>query len=131
MLQTARPLSPHLSIYRWQIQMVSSILHRATGVFLALGSILLCIGLLALDAGVESFATLQKFTGSWLGLLLLVGWTWSFCYHLLNGLRHLSLDAGWGFQISQFVCSGWIAVCSSLLLTLAIWIYVFMQGGHA
>lgn len=128
---TARPLSPHLSIYRWQIQMVTSILHRATGIALAAGTILLVVALLALASGPEAYAKVQAFCASWIGLFLLFGWTWSLAYHLLNGIRHLLQDAGLGYLPAQFVRNGWLVVAGSLVLTLLVWICVFAQRGGA
>lgn len=128
---TARPLSPHLSIYRWQIQMVTSILHRATGIALAAGTILLVVALLALASGPEAYAKVQTFCASWIGLLLLFGWTWSLAYHLLNGIRHLLQDAGLGYPPAQFVRNGWLVVAGSLVLTALVWICVFAQRGGA
>lgn len=128
---TARPLSPHLSIYRWQIQMVTSILHRATGVALAAGTILLVVALLALASGPEAYAKVQAFCASWIGLFLLAGWTWSLAYHLLNGIRHLLQDAGLGYLPAQFVRNGWVVVAGSVLLTVLAWVCVFAQRGGA
>ncbi|MGA8278261.1 MAG: succinate dehydrogenase, cytochrome b556 subunit [Rhodanobacteraceae bacterium] len=129
MVQTVRPLSPHLSIYRWQIQMVTSILHRATGVFLVFGAALVCIGLLALASGPDAFASLHAFCASWFGLLLLIGWTWCFSFHLLNGVRHLLQDVGWGYRIGQFVRNGWLATIGSIALTALVWIWALSAGG--
>ncbi|MEO8670534.1 MAG: succinate dehydrogenase, cytochrome b556 subunit [Tahibacter sp.] len=131
MPQTARPLSPHLSVYRWQVQMVSSILHRAAGVALAAGMLVLLALLLALAAGPESYVKVQALSGSIPGLVLWFGWTWSLAYHLLNGLRHLAEDTGWGYRIAQFVATGWIALIGSLVLTGLIWACVLMQRGGA
>lgn len=128
---TARPLSPHLSIYRWQIQMVTSILHRATGIALAVGTILLAAALLALASGPQAYAKVQAFAASWIGTILLLGWTWSLAYHLLNGIRHLLQDAGWGYPPAQFVRNGWLVVAGSLVLTALVWICVFAQRGGA
>jgi succinate dehydrogenase / fumarate reductase cytochrome b subunit len=128
---TARPLSPHLSIYRWQVQMVTSILHRATGVALAGGTILLLVALLALASGPDAWARLAAFCNAWYGRILLVGWTWAFAFHLLNGIKHLLQDVGWGFTIPQFVRNGWLAVAGSVVLTVLIWACVLIQGGAA
>ena len=128
---TARPTSPHLGIYRWQIQMVTSILHRATGVALAAGTILLCIALVALAAGPESYANVRAFCASWLGMVLLLGWTWSLAYHLLNGIRHLLQDAGLGYLPAQFVRNGWIVTIGSLALTALVWACVLTPRGGA
>jgi succinate dehydrogenase / fumarate reductase cytochrome b subunit len=131
MSASARPLSPHLSIYRWQIQMVTSILHRATGIALAVGTILLCSALLALAYGPEAFECVRAFCASWIGLVLLVGWTWAFAFHLLNGIRHLLQDVGMGYSIAQFVRNGWLATIGSLVLTALVWTCVFVSGGAA
>jgi succinate dehydrogenase / fumarate reductase cytochrome b subunit len=128
---TARPLSPHLGIYRWQIQMVTSILHRATGIALAFGTILLCVALVALASGPEAYASVRAFCASAVGTILLVGWSWSFAFHLLNGIRHLLQDIGLGYLPAQFVRNGWIATIGSLLLTVLLWACVLTRGGVA
>lgn len=124
----ARPVSPHIGIYRWQVQMVTSILHRATGVALAAGTLLVLAMLLALADGPESYARVRAFCASWLGTVLLVGWVWSLCYHLLNGIRHLWQDIGHGWTIPQFVRNSWIAVIGSLLLTVIVCWFAWFGG---
>lgn len=128
---SARPLSPHLQVYRWQIQMVTSILHRATGIALVAGSVLIVLMLLALASGPEHWAMVTAAAGSWLGRLVLIGWTWALCYHWINGIRHLLQDAGLGFAVSRFVANSWISVIGSLALTAAIWTCVLVCGGAA
>ena len=127
----ARPLSPHLQVYRWQVQMVTSILHRATGIVLSLGSLLIAYGLIALASGEASWIDLRTCAGSWFGLIVLIGWTWALSFHLINGIRHLLQDAGWGYAIETFVRNSWISVIGSLLLTVAIWALVIARGGFA
>ena len=97
--KNARPLSPHLGIYRWQLTMTLSILHRATGVALAVGTILVCALLIGLASGPDSFNAVRGFCASPLGIFLMIGWTWSLFFHLCNGIRHLMWDIGWGFEI--------------------------------
>jgi succinate dehydrogenase / fumarate reductase, cytochrome b subunit len=128
---TARPLSPHLQVYRRQIQMVTSIVHRVTGVILFFGSFLVAAALLALASGAEAWSTFTALAGSWFGLLFLFGWTWALTYHWLNGIRHLLQDAGWGFAIERFVANSWISVIGSLVLTALIWAAVYSTGGIA
>jgi len=128
MAQTARPLSPHLGIYRWQITMTLSILHRATGIALAVGTLLVIAALLALAAGPESYAQVHGFCASPFGLFLLFGWTWSLCYHLCNGVRHLAWDAGWGFEIPRTYVTGWTVVIASVVLTILVWACVLTRG---
>ena len=128
---TARPLSPHLTVYSWQIQMVTSIVHRGTGIFLALGTLLVCAGLLALASGPDFYAKLSAFCRSWIGILLLIGWTWSLAFHLLNGIRHLLQDIGLGYEPRVFVRNGWLVTAGSFVLTALVWACVFVQGGAA
>jgi len=117
-----RPLSPHLQVYRWQITMTMSILHRATGIALAVGAIGLVWWLLAVAAGGESYDRAMACIASPFGLFLLAGFSLSLVYHLLNGIRHLLWDAGWGFEIPEFYASGWTVAALSVIFTLVIWI---------
>jgi succinate dehydrogenase / fumarate reductase cytochrome b subunit len=121
MTPAQRPLSPHLQVYRPQITSVLSITHRATGVALTVGSWLLVWWLLAAAAGREAFAAAQWFWGSWIGLLLLFGWSYSLFFHLCNGIRHLVWDAGYGFDLRTTYRSGWTVLIVSLVLTLLAW----------
>ena len=129
MAQTQRPLSPHLQIYKWQVQMVTSILHRATGIALAVGTLMVLWGLLSLAAGEDAFNQFKVCMSSPLGMILMIGWTWSLFFHLCNGIRHLIQDAGAGYAIAQFVRSSWLSVIISIVLTLLIWAYVLTAGG--
>ncbi|MFC3551779.1 succinate dehydrogenase, cytochrome b556 subunit [Lysobacter cavernae] len=131
MANRERPLSPHLQVYAWQIQMVTSILHRATGVVLVLGSLLVLCGFLSLAAGPESWAKFSGFTRSGFGFLILFGWSWALAYHLINGIRHLVQDAGYAYKVETFVRNGWISVVGSLVLTAAIWLVAMLQRGAA
>ena len=124
----ARPTSPHLGIYQWQIGNSLSILHRLTGVVLALGLLALCYWLVSLAGGEQSYAAAAKVFASPLGILALVGWTFAFMYHLLNGVRHLLWDAGYGFERMPRHVSGWFAVCGSIAVTLCIWGLIW--AGH-
>ena len=126
-----RPLSPHLQVYRWQVQMVTSILHRATGVILVLGSLLIVCALLALAAGPQEWSEFSRFTRSPLGFLILFGWSWALSFHLVNGIRHLVQDAGWGYQVETFIRSSWVSVIGSLVLTALIWLIAMAQRGGA
>ncbi|HKX08230.1 MAG TPA: succinate dehydrogenase, cytochrome b556 subunit [Stellaceae bacterium] len=122
MMPASRPLSPHLQIYRWQITSVLSILHRFTGLALSLGTLLLVWWLVALASGPDAFATAQACVGSWLGRLLLLGWSFSLFFHLANGIRHLFWDAGYGFEIKTTTASGWAVVVASVALTVIAWV---------
>lgn len=116
-----RPLSPHLQVYRPQITSVLSILHRITGVALAAGSLLLVYWIIAAAVGPEAFAAAQSLIGSFIGRLLLFGWTFALFFHLANGIRHLLWDTGWGFELKTVSMTGLTAVAAALLLTLIAW----------
>jgi succinate dehydrogenase / fumarate reductase, cytochrome b subunit len=120
-----RPISPHWQIYRWQIGNSLSFLHRLTGVALAFGLLALCYWLVSLAGGQRSYALAVKVLASPVGLLCLIGWTFAFSYHLLNGVRHLFWDAGYGFERSQRHASGWFAVLGALALTLCVWALIW------
>lgn len=125
-----RPLSPHLQIYRWELTMVLSILHRVTGVALSVGLLLLVCWLLAAAGGPERFEPVRALVGSPLGLLLLFGWTFALFYHLGNGVRHLVWDIGFGFERRQAHISGWLVIVFSVLATALAWAVGFgLVGG--
>jgi succinate dehydrogenase / fumarate reductase, cytochrome b subunit len=117
-----RPLSPHLQIYRWQLTSVMSILHRAAGIALSLGAVLLVWWLVAAASGAEAFDTVQAFLGSWVGVLLLLGWTAALLYHFANGIRHLVWDTGHALDLGSTYLGGWLVVAATALLTLIAWI---------
>ncbi|MRG71986.1 succinate dehydrogenase, cytochrome b556 subunit [Alphaproteobacteria bacterium HT1-32] len=128
MATKARPLSPHLQVYRPQITSVLSISHRITGIALAVGTILLVYWLGAAAAGPEAYATAQGFIGSWFGLLLLAGWSFCLFYHLANGIRHLFWDAGKGFEIETMELTGKIVVAAAVILTVLAWAIGLSMG---
>jgi succinate dehydrogenase / fumarate reductase cytochrome b subunit len=117
----ARPLSPHVGLYRWQIGNSLSILHRITGVFLALGLPVLAYWLVSLAGGEASYAGAAKVFESPMGLLFLLGWSFAFLYHLMNGVRHLFWDVGRGFERAQRHASGWFVFLGSIALTACLW----------
>jgi succinate dehydrogenase / fumarate reductase cytochrome b subunit len=120
-----RPTSPHAQIYRWQIGNTLSILHRVTGVALAFGLLALSFWLMALAGGPDSYAAAMRIFQSPLGFGVVLGWTFAFFYHLLNGVRHLFWDAGRGFERTQRHASGWAAVLGAIAFTLcaAAWVW--------
>jgi succinate dehydrogenase / fumarate reductase cytochrome b subunit len=122
MANAPRPLSPHMQIYGWHLSMVLSIVHRATGIALAFGTILLVWWLLAAASGPEAFARVSGFMGSFLGVVMLFGWTWALIYHSLNGIRHLVWDVGYGMDIDSVYKSGVAVLGASIGLTVLLWI---------
>jgi succinate dehydrogenase / fumarate reductase, cytochrome b subunit len=113
-----RPLSPYW-IYRWEITMALSSLHRITGLLLSLGAVVLAIWLIAAASGPEPFAALSTILGSVWFKPLLVGWTFCFFFHLANGVRHLAWDAGYGFDPHRIRATGWTVVVVTLVATAA------------
>jgi len=127
---TDRPLSPHLQVYKPQLTAALSILHRATGVFLTIGSLLLACWLVALAKGAESYAKVQGFLGSGIGRTLLLAFVFALFYHLCNGLRHLFWDMGLGFEIKTVYASGKLVVVAAVALTLITFGMAYaMRGG--
>lgn len=121
-----RPMSPHLWIYRWQWTMVLSITHRATGVGLCGGAVLLALWLIAAAAGPRSFAVAQWIASSWIGILAMLGWTWALFYHLANGVRHLVWDVGYALDLPNAERGAYIVVAASTVLTVLAWAIGFV-----
>jgi succinate dehydrogenase / fumarate reductase cytochrome b subunit len=111
-----RPLSPYW-IYRWQITMWLSSLHRITGLLLSAGAIALAVWLTALASGPETYAATQRVFASGAFKPLLVAWTFCFFLHLANGIRHLAWDVGAGFHPRQISASGWAVLVFAVLAT--------------
>ena len=125
----SRPLSPHLTIWRWGPHMVVSILHRATGIALSLaGLAVLTWWLTALVDGTDAYATFTKVATSPIGLIVLIGLTWSFFQHLLSGIRHLTMDTGAAFDLGINRLFAVMTIAGSLFLTALTW-YVLMGVG--
>ena len=117
-----RPLSPHLQIYRWQLTSVMSVLHRASGVALSVGGVLLVWWLVAAASGPEPYGVVGDFFSSWLGIVLLLGWSAALFYHLCNGVRHLVWDTGHALDLKSTYISGGIVIAMAAVLTLLAWI---------
>jgi succinate dehydrogenase / fumarate reductase cytochrome b subunit len=118
---TERPLSPHLQIYRPAFSMVMSIMHRITGAALYLGTLLVAWWLIAAATGPEAYATVSAVMNSFLGRLVLLGYTWALLHHMLGGVRHLIWDTGRGYGVKErdLLAKGTLA--GSLALTLVVW----------
>jgi succinate dehydrogenase / fumarate reductase, cytochrome b subunit len=123
-----RPLSPHLGIYKPQLTSIMSILHRATGIVLAIGILPLTYWLYSISLGEEAYNQVQSIIGSPIGLIMLFGWSFALFYHLCNGIRHLFWDAGLGFEIKNVYRSGYVVWIATLILTISVWLLAILQG---
>src|SRR3954447_22311834 len=120
-----RPLSPHLTIWRWGPHMLVSILHRVSGAGLSIvGLAVLTWWLVAIAAGPDSYGSFAKAAGTPLGLIVLIGLTWAFFQHLLSGMRHLVMDSGAGFELDTNKRFAILTIVGSIVLTAALWAYV-------
>jgi len=126
----ARPLSPHLSIYRPMLTMMMSIVHRLTGAALYVGSLLLAWWLLAAASGPNAYAIFQSVASSFIGRVVLFGYTWALIHHMLGGLRHFVWDTGHGFGPTE---REWLAranLAGGIVLTIILWIIGgYLMGG--
>jgi succinate dehydrogenase / fumarate reductase cytochrome b subunit len=121
-----RPLSPHLQVYKPQMSSMSSIFHRITGCALGLGTLLLTLWLVCAAAGEGPFSVIQAILASWIGLLILMGFTAALFYHFCNGIRHLAWDAGKGYDLPTMHRSGQIMLAATAALTVIFWVIAFI-----
>jgi succinate dehydrogenase / fumarate reductase, cytochrome b subunit len=126
MPSSTRPISPHIQIYRPQLTSVLSITHRATGLFLGVGLIVLTWWLVALARGPAAYEQAQAFLGSVVGQVLLFLWTLAFFYHMANGVRHLVWDAGIGFDLNTAYLTGKAVVVAAGVLTVISWAIAYL-----
>ena len=117
----ARPLSPHLQIYKLSITMVMSIVHRLTGAALYVGTLLLAWWLIAVAQGEKYYVFVNAVLGHPIGKLILFAYTWALIHHMLGGMRHLYWDTGRGFALSSINRLSWLTVFGSISLTFAVW----------
>jgi succinate dehydrogenase cytochrome b subunit len=125
----ARPLSPHLTVYRPPITMTMSIIHRITGGALYFGTLLVAVWLMAAASSETTFDSVNWAFGSWLGRLILFGYTWALMQHMLGGVRHLLWDTGAGLEKHTASKIAWATLAGSIALTLLIWIAGYMARG--
>ena len=120
-----RPLSPHLTIWRWGPNMAVSILHRATGAALSIaGLIVLTWWLVALAQGQEAYDRFSAAAKHPIGVIVLIGLTWCLFQHLFSGIRHLVTDTGAKFELKANKLSAILTIIGSVVLTAAIWVYL-------
>ncbi|MDQ0997382.1 succinate dehydrogenase / fumarate reductase cytochrome b subunit [Phyllobacterium ifriqiyense] len=124
-LHANRPLSPHLQIYKPIPTMVMSIVHRITGCALYFGTLLVAWWLIATATSEQQFDIVSMVYGSWIGLLVLLGYTWALIHHMIGGIRHLIWDTGRGLEKDTTTKMAWASLIASVLLTALVWVAVF------
>ncbi len=122
----ARPLSPHLQVYGWSWTMAMSVAHRVTGAALYVGSLLLAWYLVAAAVGGGYFEAISWLFGSFLGRLVMFGYTWALAHHALGGLRHFVWDFGHGYELKDRMLLAKATLFGSLALTVILWIISFI-----
>ncbi|MEN6541621.1 succinate dehydrogenase, cytochrome b556 subunit [Parvibaculum sp.] len=127
--QAERPLSPHLQIYRFTITMAMSIIHRITGAGLYVGTLLLAAWLLSVAMGPDAYASFQSVAGSWIGQLILFGFTWALIHHLFSGIRYLMWDNIRAFDNRTADIISWIAAVAAFAAAIIVWIVAFKLRG--
>ena len=117
------PLSPHLQIYRWHLSMILSITHRIIGIANSVAVILICLWTISLLFGEENYENIKNFLQSFFGKFIIVSLSWSFSFHILNEIRHLIWDLGYGFDLKTSKITGIIAIVGSLALTILLYLF--------
>ena len=116
------PLSPHLQIYKWQISSLLSITHRIVGVINTIAISIICIWIISLHFGASNYKNIQIFFGTFYGKFLVVSLCWSFSFHILNEIRHLFWDAGFGFDLKTAKITGLLALIGSFVLAIIFYV---------
>lgn len=128
---STRPLSPHMTIYRWPVTMMTSITHRATGMAMAVGAVVLAWWLISISNGPEGYNDFHAVMDTVPGLIVMFGLTWSLAYHFFSGLRHLAWDLGYGFEKTLAERNSVIVFALSFLAAIAIFAVFFTgHGGY-
>jgi len=125
----ARPLSPHLQVYKMMLTFVMSGFHRISGFVLYFGVVLLAWWLIAAAAGPNAYANVEWFMGSWIGRLVLLGYTWALLHHMLGGIRHLIWDTIHGFEPAEREMLALATLVGSISLTVVVWVVGYLAMG--
>ncbi|MGV6802207.1 MAG: succinate dehydrogenase, cytochrome b556 subunit [bacterium] len=128
-MTSPRPLSPHLQIWGWTVSMAASIIHRATGIAMAVGTLLIAAWLASAALGPQAYQLIQGIFASIFGKIILFAYSWAISFHMLNGLRYLFWDAGYGFEKKTASNTAWASFIGSMVLTALIWAgATYLQG---
>ena len=126
-----RPISPHLSIYKPMLTMMMSIAHRVTGGALYFGTLLLVWWLIAASSGPNAYAKVQWFMGTWIGRLILFGYTWALIHHMFGGIRHFIWDVGRGYGANEREWLVRVGLAGSIITTIVLWVIGYAVMGSA
>ena len=127
--QRPRPLSPHLQVYKMMLTFVMSGFHRISGFVLYFGILLLAWWLIAAASGPNAYANVEWFMGSWIGRLVLLGYTWALLHHMLGGIRHLIWDTIHGFEPAEREMLALATLVGSISLTVVVWVVGYLAMG--
>jgi succinate dehydrogenase / fumarate reductase cytochrome b subunit len=116
------PLSPHLQIYKWQISSLLSIAHRIVGIINFFAIILICIWAISLSLGEPNYEIIKNFLKSFFGKFVIIGLCWTFSFHILNEIRHLAWDLGYGFDVKTSKITGILAITTSFILAISVYL---------
>jgi succinate dehydrogenase / fumarate reductase cytochrome b subunit len=128
-IRSERPISPHLTIYRLTLTMAMSIAHRLTGMALYFGTLLLVWWLVAAATSARQYDLVNAVFSSWIGRIVLFGYTWALMHHMLGGMRHLIWDTGRGFEPAEREFLARATIIGSIALTFAVWILAYVLKG--
>ena len=121
-MESKRPLSPHIQIYRWHISSLVSISHRITGIINILAITLVCVWVFWLILGEPKYDLINLFLNSFFGKFVAIGLTWSFSFQILSEIRHLIMDMGYGYELKTTRITGLIVIFGSLVLTILFYL---------
>ena len=116
------PLSPHLQIYKWQISSLLSIAHRIVGIINFFAIILICIWVISLSLGEPNYEIIKNFLKSFFGKFVIIGLCWTFSFHILNEIRHLAWDLGYGFDLKTSKITGVLVIITSFILAISVYL---------
>ncbi len=125
----SRPISPHLTHYKWGPAMAASIMHRVTGDGLAIvGTLVMLWWLGALASGPQAYASFLECMNGWLGRVIVIGLSWAVISHAISGIRHLVMDTGAGFELKTNRMWSTVVLILPIFLTAALWLFIFSKG---
>ena len=116
------PLSPHLQIYKWQISSLLSITHRIVGLINIFAISLICFWVLFLILGESNYENIKEFLNSYYGKFLIISLCWTFSFHILNEIRHITWDLGYGFDLKVAKVTGYLVLIGSFILTILFYL---------